>query len=276
MSILMPALRNVREQAKDSICMQRLQQWSVLFNMYSTENDGILMGWAEYNWFGGEFVEHAWIPMMYPYAKSFELYMCPSATELWSWGQSFNRPQSAWDFQYIVSGEPSAGEWYPYYKVGTEEYPIYSYGSYGKNEWITTPTEDCKESDYYKWVHFYLNIRFKNVARIPLLGDANWAAGFPWAEDEPAEFREHSPVCGCGGEINRWNLDRHRYSVNFAFLDWSVRKVGLRQLWSLKWSRQQTETKFPVPSWGNMNVVLDWNDSEVWPEWMQLSKNYEL
>jgi prepilin-type N-terminal cleavage/methylation domain-containing protein len=50
MSILMPAFRNVRDQAKDSMCRQRLQQWGVLFNMYSGEWDGRLMGWANYAW----------------------------------------------------------------------------------------------------------------------------------------------------------------------------------------------------------------------------------
>ncbi|MHC4115854.1 MAG: type II secretion system protein, partial [Planctomycetota bacterium] len=29
MSILMPALRNVRNQAKDTMCRQKLQQWGV-------------------------------------------------------------------------------------------------------------------------------------------------------------------------------------------------------------------------------------------------------
>ena len=43
MSILMPALRNVRNQAKDTMCRQRLGQWGVMFNMYATENDGTLM-----------------------------------------------------------------------------------------------------------------------------------------------------------------------------------------------------------------------------------------
>ncbi|MHC4757534.1 MAG: type II secretion system protein [Planctomycetota bacterium] len=45
MSILMPALRSVRDQAKDAMCQQRLQQWGVMFNMYSSENDGGMMEW---------------------------------------------------------------------------------------------------------------------------------------------------------------------------------------------------------------------------------------
>jgi hypothetical protein len=92
--------------------------------------------------------------------------------------------------------------------------------------------------------------------------------------DEPAPTRIHHPWGDDdGGEINRWNLDRHRLSVNLVFLDWSVRKVGLRQLWSLHWSRQKNESG---AGWGNLEVVPNWNDPEQWPEWMRKSKNYDL
>ncbi|MHC5076220.1 MAG: type II secretion system protein [Planctomycetota bacterium] len=42
MSILMPALRNVRNQAKDAMCKHRRLQWGVLFNMYAGDWDGRL------------------------------------------------------------------------------------------------------------------------------------------------------------------------------------------------------------------------------------------
>ncbi|MHC4132132.1 MAG: prepilin-type N-terminal cleavage/methylation domain-containing protein [Planctomycetota bacterium] len=272
MSILMPALRNVRDQAKNSMCMQRLQQWGVMYNMYASEYDGKLMGWAEYAWYGGEFVEHAWVPMMYDYAKSFDMYLCPSATRLWGYGEGWGKPDSAWDFQFIVQGEPSAGEWFPYYMVGTPPNQVYSYGSYGKNEFVADGEPWGDEPEGSPW-HFK-TIRARGIANIPLQGDASWAAGFPTIYDEPSDIREHQPICGCGGEINRWNMDRHNMSVNFVFLDWSVRKVGNRQLWSLTWTRQKAPDG--SPGWGNMSIVPDWTDITIWPEWMQIAKNYDL
>jgi prepilin-type N-terminal cleavage/methylation domain-containing protein len=56
MSILMPALRNVRDQAKDSMCKQNLQQWGVMFNMYSGEYDGKLMDMNTRQAYGHEYV----------------------------------------------------------------------------------------------------------------------------------------------------------------------------------------------------------------------------
>jgi prepilin-type N-terminal cleavage/methylation domain-containing protein len=40
MSILIPALRNVRNQAKSSVCMSNLHEWALIFNMYTGDNDG--------------------------------------------------------------------------------------------------------------------------------------------------------------------------------------------------------------------------------------------
>jgi prepilin-type N-terminal cleavage/methylation domain-containing protein len=279
MSILMPALRNVRDQAKNSMCMQRLQQWGVMFRMYADDWDDVLMGWSDYNWWShpqdptDHFVEHAWVHLMYSYAKDFEIFLCPAATDLWMISDDFSSPRAAWDFEYINFLDASF-EMLWYYQQGPPEDPIYSHGSYGKNEWITKPADWCKDDPFYRWDYFFLNIRVSNAARIPLLGDCNFAAGFPHATDEPAEFSLHGPVDG--DETNRWNLDRHKLSVNFVFLDWSVRKVGLRQLWQLRWNRESTSDG--ASSWGNLNVVPNWENplDPDWPEWMRNSKNYAL
>ena len=273
MSILMPALRNVREQARNSMCMQRLQQWGVMYSMYASENDGGMMDWAEYAWAGGDFVEHAWIPMMYEYAKGYEVYLCPSATELWRYGLDFSSPRAAWDFQFIVGGELSSVEFYDYYRTGTPPNYIYAYGSYGKNGFISTNKEPWgDEPDSIPWT--FQNVRVKGTFRIPIQGCSAFMGGFPTIYDEPDPTSFHSPF-GEGGELGRWNFDRHNLSINLVFLDWSVRKVGLRQLWSLRWTRQKDPATDQI-GWGNLNIVPDWNDPMVWPEWMRNAKNYDL
>jgi prepilin-type N-terminal cleavage/methylation domain-containing protein len=275
MSILMPALRNVRDQAKNSMCMQRLQQWAVMFNMYANENDGGMMDWGEYTWAGGMLIEHAWVRMMYDYAESFEIYLCPAATHSWQEGMDLYGPKAAWDFQYIIAvdGETSFWEdWVWLYAAGTKEDPIYSYGSYGKNVLISTNPIPMwnKGAEDTSW--FWQNVRVKGGSRIPLFGDCSHMGGLPMIYDEPAPTRFHH-VWDESGAVNLWNQDRHHLSVNLVFLDWSVRKVGLRQLWSLNWTRQKTESG---AGWGDLEIVPDWNKPEQWPEWMQMSKNYDL
>ncbi|MHC4265939.1 MAG: type II secretion system protein [Planctomycetota bacterium] len=281
MSILMPALRNVRDQAKNSMCMQQLRAWGVLFNMYSQDNDGGMMDWAKYAWAGGRenkegdtLIEHAWVRMMYNYAKSFDIYLCPAATELWSYGMDPYDPKAAWDFQWIIDQEFSFFDYYWYYRVGADENPIYSYGSYGKNIFVSTNAEPTWQMSPGDTSWYWKNVRVKGTPRIPLFGDCSHMGGLPTIYDLPDETRLHH-VWGDNGEINRWNLDRHKLSVNLLFLDWSVRKVGLRQLWSLKWTRQKNESG---AGWGDLRQVPDWNDPDdpAWPEWMKESKNYDL
>jgi len=270
MSIFMPALRNVRDQAKNSLCMQRLQQWGVIHSMYAGEYDGHLPG---YNFYDGQFMEHAWVNRLYPYAKTFEIYLCPAATQMWRYGEGWGKADSAWDFGYLVSGEPSLGEWYDYYNVGTEDRPIFAYGSYGENAWVADSCF-CGEN-YHDWDNYFRTIRVRNSSRIPVLGDAEWAGGFPYAEDMPVEVEVRDGIFEGDGEINRFVHNRHRYSVNWVFLDWSVRKVGLRQLWSLRWSDQKDEagnTAWRIPIVPNWNLRAD----PPWPQWMWSSQNYDL
>jgi hypothetical protein len=48
-------------------------------------------------------------------------------------------------------------------------------------------------------------------------------------------------------------------------MDWSVRKVGLKELWTLKWHR-----KFDV----NGPWTKDHVSPPVWPDWMKKFKDY--
>jgi hypothetical protein len=133
----------------------------------------------------------------------------------------------------------------------------------------------CDEN-YHDHENYFRTVRVKGVSQIPVLGDAEWAGGFPYGEDMPVEYEIREGIFEGDGEINRFNINRHRYSVNFVFLDWSVRKVGLRQLWAIRWSSQKTEGSRPSSVWGNLSVVPDWNKKEQWPEWMWNSQNYDL
>ena len=61
-------------------------------------------------------------------------------------------------------------------------------------------------------------------------------------------------------------INRHDGYVNSLFMDWSVRKVGLKELWTLKWHR-------------NFNTSNRWTRAggvrpEDWPEWMRDFKDY--
>jgi prepilin-type processing-associated H-X9-DG protein len=86
-----------------------------------------------------------------------------------------------------------------------------------------------------------------------------------WGQGDPPQFdaipaRENAP-----GPQNAC-INRHDGYINSLFLDWSVRKVGLKELWTLKWHRQ-FNTAGPWTKAGGA-------DPEDWPAWMRKFKDY--
>jgi prepilin-type processing-associated H-X9-DG protein len=61
-------------------------------------------------------------------------------------------------------------------------------------------------------------------------------------------------------------INRHNGYVNGLFLDWSVRKIGLKELWTLKWYKEFDTAN----EWTRAGGVQPDN----WPEWMRGFKDY--
>src|SRR4030042_3934728 len=78
MAILMPALSRVKRQARTSACLANLKQWSLMYYMYTEDNDGkFFSGMFNGAWDGnGNF----WRKCMKPYSKDQKMWLCPNAT----------------------------------------------------------------------------------------------------------------------------------------------------------------------------------------------------
>jgi len=61
-------------------------------------------------------------------------------------------------------------------------------------------------------------------------------------------------------------IDRHNGFINHLFLDWSVRPVGLKELWTFKWHRE-FDVRGPWTKAGGIQTA-------DWPEWMRKFKDY--
>ncbi|MHC4628891.1 MAG: hypothetical protein ACYTDV_18080, partial [Planctomycetota bacterium] len=90
----------------------------------------------------------------------------------------------------------------------------------------------------------------------------------PLAGDQPPEFDGHAGLWNqsTGHEMRRFCMNRHQGHMNMMFLDWSVRKVGLKELWTFKWHRKY-DTAGPWTQQGGVTV-------DAWPEWMRSFKDY--
>lgn len=247
LAILLPSLNLARKQAKTVLCQSNLTQWGVLWSMYADDYNGYFCsGYGIYASNPSEACRSQWISALAPYGDTKgKIRFCPVATRVGSLdGQvkGLPDPPTAWRFQF--------NEWN-------------ECGSYGVNAWIYNPppgitaVQGRAAKDH--WRRAYL----KGASRIPLFLDALWPAGGPSDTDEPPQY-DGQPWNG--QEMTWFCTDRHNGSINGVFLDFSVRKIGLKELWTFKWHK-------------SFDVSGAWTTAggcrpSYWPEWMKGFKDY--
>ena len=99
-------------------------------------------------------------------------------------------------------------------------------------------------------------------ANIPAFLDATLYASAPGDYINPSVREDHDGSVG----IQSFCVNRHNGYINGLFLDWSVRKIGLKELWTLKW--------YPGFDTANRWTRAGGVRSQDWPEWMRNFKDY--
>lgn len=66
--------------------------------------------------------------------------------------------------------------------------------------------------------------------------------------------------------MKRLCVNRHQEATNAVFVDWSVTRIGLKQLWTLKWSLV-FDTQGPWTTAGGA-------ERNHWPLWMRDFRDY--
>jgi prepilin-type N-terminal cleavage/methylation domain-containing protein/prepilin-type processing-associated H-X9-DG protein len=246
MALLIPGLGKARDQAKSILCSSNLRQFGIMYELYAQAHDQSLPG----GWNSGKM----WMVDLLPYYKGEgDIRLCPKAKiflhtvannapgVFTAWGIYGN--QSYFNGYVPLWGEPNM------------------YGSYGVNGWAHDPPDKGVPDTYdipvtpvdlrpYFWRK---TISVKQPANVPLMGDAMWDGTTPEADDTPPS----TPIPPQGGEdwvfdtsdMAKFLVPRHNGRVNMLFIDKSVRKVGLKELWSLKWHAKWKEKRIQWPSW---------------------------
>jgi hypothetical protein len=138
--------------------------------------------------------------------------------------------------------------------------------SYGINSWTNYMHAD-RGDRLEEW--FWKNVNnAKNTSKIPILGDSTWHDAWPRDTDSPSLTMDAFGIMdqGTSGEINHFCIDRHNGFNNMIFMDWSVRSVGLKELWTLKWHRD-----FNTSGAWTMAGGVQPSD---WPRWLQRYRDY--
>jgi len=244
MAILMPALSRARKQTRAVACLSNLRHWGVIFRMYTNDNDHKFYG----AWSTGK-QGHVWIGALKPYYKDEDINFCPSAT----------KPNA---------DNGLRGAAFEAYGVFADDDVRYGYaglaGSYGINDYVGDPAQARIPSGVigdHSWYWEKPDIR--GAYSIPLFLDAVWLGGMPKHTNAPPIFDNGT---GGSGMMERYCINRHEGHINAVFVDFSVSKVGIKELWTLKWHKA-FNTAGP---WTKAGGVLP----EDWPEWMRRFKEY--
>jgi len=244
LAILMPALQRVKKQAQTVTCVAHLRQWGVMFAMYTDEHNG----YFNPGWDIGETA--LWMNALRPYYKdNWGMLLCPTARRLVLGDADWGTFKAWWRDVDL----PGGGQ--------------YRYvGSYSINSWTNYMTKDRGDRKK-EW--FWKNTQgVKNTNNIPVFADATWHDAWARHTDTPPEFPDEFGWGdkGTSGEMKHFCIDRHDGFINSLFMDWTVRKVGLKELWTLKWHRDFS-TAGPWTKAGSVQP-------SDWPQWMRGFKDY--
>jgi len=253
MAILLPTLQRVRKQAKAVTCRACLKQWGQILALYAEDHEGRFQRTGEY-YPGLSILRGLYVndetdpnaPSRYHSVRTERIACCPMAT------RPTERMAFTTDWLEIKSGGTFAA-----WELTRPDPPFR--GSYGVNRNIFSPVFEGLGS--YTFGRPYTDVfSLRGRNNIPLLLDA----GLPACGmiSEVARPPETEPSASGGGLC----INRHDGTINGLFLDWSVRVIGLKELWTLKW-HLQFNTRGPWTKAGGVRP-------EDWPPWMRKFKDY--
>jgi prepilin-type N-terminal cleavage/methylation domain-containing protein len=220
MSILMPALAKVRKQAMAVSCQARLKQWGVIFSMYTSENDGYFHTREIGTDFG---YKRLWHLVYKPMYKDPMMRYCPAAVN----NSMKTGPFGTWNPDKLGSWRP---EQYPIPGEGDDQTgPRTPTGSYGMNRFI----EDMKGGTTGSDPAYWRKADVKGGDKAPVMTDCQYIYYQGNHNTGPPAYNGDFT----GGEMHWICIDRHMGYVNSTFLDFSARKVGLKELWTLRHTR---------------------------------------
>ncbi|MHC4175470.1 MAG: type II secretion system protein [Planctomycetota bacterium] len=239
MAILMPTLARVRKQARKIACQANLRGWSHAFATYADTHDGSLVP--------GPSNGIMWMSALRPYVgNTTDPYFCPMATkpvsEIVGSGGMAGDPHRAWG---VYGTEASWG-----LRIGDA-------GSYGTSEWA-----GCPSPTGGTWDWFWRTPNVRGAAEVPMFADCTYVDGRPMDTDDPPTFNGEPRQSGGNTpvqEMNHFCHNRHDGYINSLMLDYSVRALGLKELWLFKWHR-------------TFNIHVG---EPTWPQWMKRFKDYK-
>ena len=267
MAVLLPALNRAKEQARMIACLANLKQWGVIASLYADSNKNAY--WSGSTISGSEgFWWPAQLDCKTQPWKQNKIWFCPNSrkpiedqfghvtgefTFMAAWGIFTNDPPG----DAIGVSITAAG----LRRLCDNEYGIA--GSYGINGYCLNMTGNTLATGSQNW----RTPDSKGTSEIPLFLDALRFDGWPQDNEGPALYEADAWVGT--NEIKRYAINRHRGYVGCVFVDGHARKVGIKELWKLKWHKQFNTNGI----WTKAGGLITTNPS-LWPPWIRGYPDY--
>lgn len=248
LSILLPSLQKVKELAKIVVDQSNCRQWTVILSTFATEHDDALhpgpMSGADPVYNGKR-----WMNILRDYYEDPDIRLCPSATKIAShvYGSNWGLDVAWGDFSESSAPQVDEGD----------------YGSYGLNWWACNPpnAESCwgEIKNYYE--NYWKKLSTcKNPSETPFIVDCVWYGMWPFHTNNPPrdptdKTQYHSGTGISAHTLRNACIPRHGNAVNVALMDGTARKVGLKDLWTLKWHRN-FDTRYAEEN--NLFTYAEW------------------
>jgi prepilin-type N-terminal cleavage/methylation domain-containing protein/prepilin-type processing-associated H-X9-DG protein len=256
-AILLPALQKVRKQARMAVCQAKLKQWATTIALYTEEYEGRLP--RDNN------VGYSKLFLLGPIANSHDPNVSRSLNSVYTKGIAccpMAVKPGRGHFSYKIGGtnlEGLTGSTFEAWEMTSPGKPFRC--SYGLNGWLFDHEFDNSDPRLFRYRLPCTNIfSLRSRSKIPLLLDCTVPQYQPEVKYGPPRMSSWGP------DMGSFCINRHNEYTNGLFLDWSVRKVGLKELWTLKWN-QQFDT---ANVWTKAGGVRP----EDWPGWMRGFKDY--
>ena len=258
MSILLPVLSKAKIEAMRVLCASNLHQWTIVWASYVGDNDGYFDDpiRAAKNYSGPPPAPpfRFWVQTLRPYTgyekddiKYSKLLCCPSANKNPGTGMF-----TVW------------GNWSGVTNTGYDG--VLVYGSYGRNLYASNININLPEVE--KDISYYRSPDQRGADRAPLLAGSQFYHGWPHSDDEPPDYPGQWYWQTSGESFMKmFCQDRHDTTVNTLFCDLSARQVGLKELWTLKWSRGfDTCNIYTLSNWGGNpeTCAQYWDIKALW------------
>lgn len=242
MAILLPAMQCVRKQAKTMGCQSNQRQWGVGFTIddepvsYLDRFQPFLRTYIDYNRMDRNSLR----------TDANDIYLCPSAKKI---GRPV--PSSAPAYLNLEAWDGSKSTAWAYKFMGQLFTSSYS---------VNTMRED---------IRMRKAIPAEKPSEVPILFDSTFRlTGLVESDDPPPQYDDmprgiptYKDTRACGICI-----DRHNGGINILLMDASVRKVELKELWTLRWNDQFNK----AGPWTKAGGVR----AQDWPEWMRRFRDY--